>query len=116
VGLKRGPLSLVSTIEVLLGRNSSGYGLEVWEHGRGDPLRWLRDALYPQKLVLTSSTSGGRPVRSRIKATEFLLWFLFTIDGWTQNEDTEFGVWGQISDEYSGPGEISSVRMKVTNM
>jgi hypothetical protein len=28
VGLERGPLSLVSTIEELLGRNSSGSGLE----------------------------------------------------------------------------------------
>jgi hypothetical protein len=29
VGLERGPLSLVSTIEELLGRDSSGSGLEV---------------------------------------------------------------------------------------
>jgi hypothetical protein len=28
VGLEQGPLSLVSTIEELLGRNSSGFGLE----------------------------------------------------------------------------------------
>jgi hypothetical protein len=39
VALERGPLSLVSTIEELLGRNSSGSGLENREHGRGDPLR-----------------------------------------------------------------------------
>jgi hypothetical protein len=39
VGLERGPLSLVSTIEELLGRNSSGSGLENREYGRGDPLR-----------------------------------------------------------------------------
>jgi hypothetical protein len=39
VGLERGPLSLVSTIEELLGRNSSGCGLENREYGRGDPLR-----------------------------------------------------------------------------
>jgi hypothetical protein len=39
VGLKRGPLSLVSTTEELLGRNSSGFGLENREYGRGDPLR-----------------------------------------------------------------------------
>jgi hypothetical protein len=31
-------------------------------NGRGDPLRWPRDALYPQKLALTSPTSGGRSV------------------------------------------------------
>jgi hypothetical protein len=37
VGLERGPLSLVSTIEELLERNSSGSGLEIREYGRGDP-------------------------------------------------------------------------------
>jgi hypothetical protein len=38
VGLERGPLSLMSTIEELLGRKSSGSGLESREYGRGDPL------------------------------------------------------------------------------
>jgi hypothetical protein len=38
VGLERGPLSLVSTIEELLRRENSGSGLESREHGRGDPL------------------------------------------------------------------------------
>jgi hypothetical protein len=33
-GLERGPLSLVSTIEELLGRNSSGSGLENQDYGR----------------------------------------------------------------------------------
>jgi hypothetical protein len=35
VGLERGPLSLVSTIEKLLGRNSNGSGLENREYGVG---------------------------------------------------------------------------------
>jgi hypothetical protein len=39
MGLQRGPLSLVSTIEDLLGRNSSGSGLENREYGRGYPSR-----------------------------------------------------------------------------
>jgi hypothetical protein len=39
VGLERVPLSLLSTIEELLGKNSSGFGLENREYGRGDPLR-----------------------------------------------------------------------------
>jgi hypothetical protein len=39
VGLERGPPSLVSTIEELLGRESSGSGLEIREYGRGDPFR-----------------------------------------------------------------------------
>jgi hypothetical protein len=76
VGLEQGPLSFVSTIEELLGRKISGFGLEIREYGRRDPSRWLRSSLYPQKLALTSPTSGGRSVgtvRSRTKATEFSL-------------------------------------------
>jgi hypothetical protein len=36
VGLERGPLSLVSTTEELLGSNSSCFGLESREYGRRD--------------------------------------------------------------------------------
>jgi hypothetical protein len=39
VGLERGPLSLVSTTEELLKRNSSGSGLEIREYGRRDSSR-----------------------------------------------------------------------------
>jgi hypothetical protein len=39
VGLELDPLGLVSAVEELLGRNSSGFGLENREYGRGDPLR-----------------------------------------------------------------------------
>jgi hypothetical protein len=39
VDLERGPLSLVSTTEELLGRKSSGSGLENREYDRRDPLR-----------------------------------------------------------------------------
>jgi hypothetical protein len=39
VGPERGPLSLVSTIEELLARKSSGSGLESRECGRRDPSR-----------------------------------------------------------------------------
>jgi hypothetical protein len=52
-----------------------GAGLENREYGRGDPLRWPRDTLDPQKLALTSPTSGGRSVvivRLRTKATEWV--------------------------------------------
>jgi hypothetical protein len=72
VGLERGLLSLVSKIEELLGRTSSGSGLERREYGRRDPSR------HPQKFELTWSTSGGRSVgivRSRTQATEFSLVF-----------------------------------------
>jgi hypothetical protein len=34
VGLERGSLSLVSTVEELLGRKSSGSGLEIRDYGR----------------------------------------------------------------------------------
>jgi hypothetical protein len=49
-------------------------GLESREYGRKDPASWPRGTLYPQKLALTSLTSGGRSVgivRSRTQATEF---------------------------------------------
>jgi hypothetical protein len=39
MGLERGTLSLVSTIQELRGRNSSGSCLEIREYGGGDLLR-----------------------------------------------------------------------------
>jgi hypothetical protein len=42
VSLERGPLSLVSTIEELLERKSSGSGLESWEYGQRDMSHWPR--------------------------------------------------------------------------
>jgi hypothetical protein len=69
-GPERGPLSLVSATEELLGRKSSASGLESREYGRhADHVT----PLYPQKLALTSPTSGGRSVdivSSRTQATE----------------------------------------------
>jgi hypothetical protein len=68
VGLERGPLSLVSTNEGLLGRKSNGSSPECREYGR------LLGTLYQQKLALTSPTSGGSSVvivRSRTQAKEF---------------------------------------------
>jgi hypothetical protein len=50
VGLERGPLSLVSTTEELLGRKGSGSCLESREYGRRDPPRWLRDTPVPAKV------------------------------------------------------------------
>jgi hypothetical protein len=79
VGLERGSLSLVSTIDELLGRKRNGLGLKILEYGREDRFRRPRDTLYPKKLSLTSSTRGGRSVgivRSRIKATEFVCVFV----------------------------------------
>jgi hypothetical protein len=73
---KRGTLSLVSTTEELLGRNSSGSGLENWEYGSNDPPRWTRAISHPQKLALISPTRGVRSigiVRSQTKATMFVV-------------------------------------------
>jgi hypothetical protein len=42
----------VRTTEELLERNSSGSCQENREYDRGDPLRWPRNTLYPQKLAL----------------------------------------------------------------
>jgi hypothetical protein len=78
VGLERGPLSLVSAIEELLGRKSDGSGREIREYGQRDPSRWPRGTLYPQKLPPASPKSGFRSVgivRLRTQATEFNLVF-----------------------------------------
>jgi hypothetical protein len=75
VGLKRGPRSLVSTIEELLGRKSSGSGLETREYGRRDPSLCSHGTLYPQKLAINSPTSVGRMVgivRSQTQATQLI--------------------------------------------
>jgi hypothetical protein len=53
--------------------------LESREYGRRDPSRWPRGTLYPQKLALTSPTSGGRSVgivHSWTQTTEFSLVFM----------------------------------------
>jgi hypothetical protein len=76
IGLERGPLSLVSIIEDLLGRKSSGFCLENRDYGSRDPSRCTCGTLYPQMLALTSPTSVSLSVdvvRSRTQATEFSL-------------------------------------------
>jgi hypothetical protein len=82
VGMERGSLSFVSTIEELLRRKSSGSGLENREYGRKDLLCWQCNAFYPQKLALTSQRSVSSSVgivRSRTKATEFVFVFYFEL-------------------------------------
>jgi hypothetical protein len=74
VGLERGPLILVSTIEELLERKCSGSGLENRDYGRrGLAALTTRHHSISKKLALTSPTSGGPSVdivRSRTQATE----------------------------------------------
>jgi hypothetical protein len=79
VGLERGSLSLMSTIEKLPRRKSRGLGLESQEYGRKEATLRPRGALCPLKQALTSPTSGGRSfgiVRLRTQATEFNWVFL----------------------------------------
>jgi hypothetical protein len=74
MGLKWGPLSLVSTTEELHERRSSGSGLENREYGIGIH---YADHVAPsirKKLALASPTRGGRSigiVRSRTQVMEF---------------------------------------------
>jgi hypothetical protein len=70
VGLERCPFSLVSTIEELLERKSSGSGLESENTAAG-----IRRPDHVAPSVLCP-TSGGRSVgivRSRTRATEFFM-------------------------------------------
>jgi hypothetical protein len=74
VGLERGSLSFVSTIEELLGRKSSGSGLEKTEYAAVG----IRHANHlapsnPQKLALTSPTIGGRFVGIDLSRTQFYI-------------------------------------------
>jgi hypothetical protein len=74
VDLERGPLSLVSATEELLGSNSSGSGLESREYGRRNS---SADHVAPsirKNLALTSLKSGGRSVgivRLRTETMDF---------------------------------------------
>jgi hypothetical protein len=69
VGLELGPLSLVSTIEQLLGRKHSGSGLENLYYGRrGSAALTTRHPSIRKNLALTSPTSAV----ARTEATELL--------------------------------------------
>jgi hypothetical protein len=71
MGLERGPLSLVSALEELLGGKRRVSGLGNREYGGGDPLHLPCNSLYPQKLALSSPTIGGHSggiIRSPTKA------------------------------------------------
>jgi hypothetical protein len=103
VGLERGPLNLVSTVEELLGRKSSGSGLESWEFGSRDPSRWPRGTLYPQKLALTSPTSSSVSiVRSQTQASEF------SFSRWPVNLDIEWNALCSIVTAFAGGGGVQN--------
>jgi hypothetical protein len=52
VRLEWDPLRLVSTIEELLERKSSGFGLENLDYGSRDPPRWLCDTSLSAKVCI----------------------------------------------------------------
>jgi hypothetical protein len=56
-GSGTGPISLMSTTEELLERENSGSGLEIRDYGRGGSAALT--TRHPQKLALSSPTSGG---------------------------------------------------------
>jgi hypothetical protein len=78
-------------------------GLENREYSWGDPFRWPCNTLCPQKLALTSPTSGGLSVgivHLRTKATEFVLYIAdhgkvpchSTIQLWVENFRTSASI------------------------
>jgi hypothetical protein len=73
VGLERGPLSLVSTTEALLGRKSSGSGLESRDYGRRGSAALTTRHPSIRKRWHFADTDGRSVgiVRSRTQATEF---------------------------------------------
>jgi hypothetical protein len=60
--LELGFLGTEARIRQLVYQYDMGSGQENRINGRGDPLRLPHNTLYPQKLALTSPTSGGRSV------------------------------------------------------
>jgi hypothetical protein len=114
VSMERCSLSLVSTIEDLLERKSSGSGLEIREFGRRVPSRLPCGAFYPQKLALTSPTSGHHSVYiacSQTQATEFfwegnslgLIWDAISVCAWK--------FWGKTRGTSTG-NTVSSMRLE----
>jgi hypothetical protein len=100
VGLERGPLSLVSTTEELLERKSSGSVLETRKYGRGEQSHWSRDILYPQKLAVTSPTSGSRSVGIvRLWATKFVYLLYSSLNIIKTTESSRMG-WAKIFKAY----------------
>jgi hypothetical protein len=75
VGLGRGPLSIVSTTEELLDRKVAATVQKTENTAVGISHADHVAPLYPQKLAITSPTSGGRSVgivRLRIQTMEFV--------------------------------------------
>jgi hypothetical protein len=76
VGLERGPLTLVSTVEELLERKRSGPGLDNQDYGRRNLRALTTRHPLSAEVFLTSQTSGIRSVgivRSPNRAKELFI-------------------------------------------
>jgi hypothetical protein len=78
VGLEQVTLNLVSTIEELLRRKISCFGLKSLEYGRKYLLCWPRNTLYPQNLSLTSPTICSLSV-GIFRSRSLLLLLIYTL-------------------------------------
>jgi hypothetical protein len=75
-------------------------------NGHGNSLHWPRNTLYPQRLALTSPTSGSRSVsivRLRTTAMEFSFFFYFTLIILQILSRAEKVVYGQPSRWHNSP-------------
>jgi hypothetical protein len=75
MGLERGPLSLVSTTEELLDRKVAAPVQKTENMAQG--FRHADHVVYPQKLAITSPTSGGRSVGIVRSLTQIMEFFFF---------------------------------------
>jgi hypothetical protein len=108
-GKKKKPV--VGTTEELL--KSSGSCLENREYGRRDPPRWPRGTLYPQKLALTSPTSGGLSVgivRSRTQTMDFFYHNFICLKHYVS--ETGFCLHLQVEPTQVGPVDRASLYLR----
>jgi hypothetical protein len=113
VGLERGPLSLLSTIEALLGRTSSGSGQKAQNTVVGIRHADHATPSYPQKLAITSPTNGCRSVG--------IVRSLLTVEDWnwisTQREVLPLEMWAYKSNRWESiTNVVKAVKRYINRM